>query len=330
MPNDPEYLHFIATIEQSLSNVLHQTKSSSLTEAAKHLCLGKGGKRVRPHLVWSFSRCLQQPLDTPRLVDIAVVAELIHSASLMHDDVVDQGSIRRGRPTVNVQWGNIVAVLAGDLLLTQAFVLLQPYPKHLTIEATATIASMTEAAISEVEARSNLDQTPEEWRRVVEGKTGALFAWCGRAVANLAQDGKAGDAFVQCGLRLGVAFQLADDLLDLIGTRTGKDRFSDLKNRETNFAVLSAAADSPDFRTALLDLWDSDCSPPHVQKLGAKLAQSNTIPQTMRLLDSEIERALSDLNKYQSSVGGLLIKEWAAQLRKRLEPELFSAAADGV
>ena len=93
-------------------------QSDTLLNAGRHLCIGSGGKRVRPTMVRLFGLAAGAP--EVGLLNVAVAAEMVHSASLLHDDVVDAGMYRRGRPTVNALWGNIVAVMGGDLLLTLA------------------------------------------------------------------------------------------------------------------------------------------------------------------------------------------------------------------
>src|SRR5262249_52640390 len=152
----------------------------------------------------------------------AVCAELIHSASLLHDDVVDAGMYRRGRPTVNARWGNIAAVMTGDILLTTAMAKLVAIDQRITQAALATVAGLTRAAVAEVEARGDLALPLEHLRAIAEGKTGALFAWCGIAAAVLAEDLDAQRRFAAFGRRLGVAFQIADDILDLTGLDQGK------------------------------------------------------------------------------------------------------------
>src|SRR5262249_60233019 len=93
-------------------------QSDTLLNAGRHLCIGSGGKRVRPTMVHLFGLAAGAP--ETGLLNVAVAAELVHSASLLHDDVVDAGMYRRGRPTVNALWGNVVAVMGGELLPTLA------------------------------------------------------------------------------------------------------------------------------------------------------------------------------------------------------------------
>src|SRR5215813_2684951 len=183
---------FLGRVEQSLDVALAGPCSDgpldgeTLLGAARHLCVGAGGKRVRPLMVRLFADACGAPGQ--HLVDVAVAAELIHSASLLHDDVVDGGMFRRGRPTVNARWGNIVAVMTGDMLLTTALTKLSAIDARLTQEAIVTVAEMTRAAIAEVEARGDVALSIERLRAIAEGKTGSLFSWCGVSAALLAGD----------------------------------------------------------------------------------------------------------------------------------------------
>src|SRR5512144_1649282 len=113
-----ELADFLSEVEQAMDEALQTSVGDTLMDAARHLCMGGGGKRARPMLVRLFGDAVGAPDE--HLVDVAVAAELIHSASLLHDDVVDAGMFRRGRPTANARWGNVVAVMSGDLLLSGA------------------------------------------------------------------------------------------------------------------------------------------------------------------------------------------------------------------
>ena len=215
-----ELTHFLGNVEEQLATCLvdgdagPDVRGDTLMEAARHLCLGSGAKRVRPMLARLYGDALQ--VDPGPLVDVAVAAELIHSASLLHDDVVDAGMFRRGRPTVNARWGNIVAVMGGDLILTVALGRLARLDWRLAQSAIGVVAEMTRGAITEVEARGELELPLARLRYIQESKTGALFGWCGVAAATLARDEAAARRFDAFGRHLGVAFQIADDIRDLV------------------------------------------------------------------------------------------------------------------
>src|SRR5690349_5575964 len=132
-------------VDEALAKALGRREvaipSSYLLQAAgAHLVLAPGAKRIRPWLVAFLGA--QWDLPAESLVELAVASELIHTASLLHDDVVDSGALRRGRPTVNACWGNKVAVLGGDWTLTSAFRALWRYPQALTVYAVEVVSEM--------------------------------------------------------------------------------------------------------------------------------------------------------------------------------------------
>lgn len=312
---------FAERMEQYLARSVGQIDHALLRSAAEHLCLARtrhpGAKRVRPRLVWAFGHCLEQAPEEESLLKVAVAAELIHSASLLHDDVVDQGQTRRGRPTVNTRWGNGAAVLAGDMLLTQALSELSPEPPSLARTAVETVAAMTEAAMAEVEARGHLELTTAHWRSIAAGKTGALFAWCGSAVAQLGGDELASGHLARCGCGLGRAFQLADDLIDLVGWSSGKDGCADLKNREVSYPLL-AAAEIPALREAIEGLWAAGSPADQLAVVGQQIAASSVTARAIRECEGELDQALDALGPYRSSAGGQQILQWSELLRKRI------------
>ncbi len=321
MKTDSDSSRFAQQMEQYLERTVGRVEHPLLRSAAEHLCAAQarspGAKRVRPRLVWAFGRCMERVPEEEGLLRVAVAAELIHSASLLHDDVVDQGEIRRGRPTVNTRWGNAAAVLAGDMLLTQALSELPASPAGLAQTAVECVASMTEAAMSEVEARGRLDLTTAHWRKIAAGKTGALFAWCGRAAAQVGGDERAADHLARCGSGLGVAFQLADDLIDLMGWSSGKDSCSDLRNQEVSYPLL-AAAEIPELREAIETLWAEGCPTARVAAVGQQIAASDVTAHAIGECERELDQALAALGPYRSSPGGQQIIQWSELLRARI------------
>ena len=206
--NDTE---FIGRVEQALPQAL--MGAGALFESAKYLACAPGAKRARPLISLRVAELC--PIEPQVLVDIAVAVELMHSASLLHDDIIDSGQTRRGKPTLNVLAGNTAAVLTGDLVLSRALALLSAH--HLTERAVTVVEEMTVAAFAEVNARGVATFPIEQWRRMAEGKSGALFGLSGARVALAAGEGKLAEQLDTMGRHLGVAFQIADDLDDLQG-----------------------------------------------------------------------------------------------------------------
>lgn len=310
---------FLVDVERHLSTALvdgdagPQVQGDTLMEAARHLCLGSGGKRARPLLTRLFGASVGVPVDV--LAQVAVAAELIHSASLLHDDVVDAGMFRRGRPTVNARWGNIVAVMSGDLILATALQALSKLDARLAQSALAVIAEMTRAAIAEVEARGDLQLPLERLRYVAEGKTGALFGWCGHAAATCANQPEAARRFEAFGRHLGIAFQIADDIRDLTGMDEGKPQYADLQSRTPSLPLLIAAAKDAGLRRRVKDAWAfSSITPERLKELGGALLASGAVEDSIVRMNAEIEAGLDALGPQSTTQSGAELVSWARKL----------------
>lgn len=290
---DQSDLAFLQRVEARLESALPErgrdaSPSAVLDLAARHLVF-PGGKRGRPQLARHFGTLVGAPEDG--LVDLATSAELIHSASLLHDDVVDEGTLRRGKPTANVLFGNTAAVLAGDLVLATALELLEPHPPKLAALAVRTVSEMTRATIAEVQARGDASLPLPAWREIAVGKTGVLFAFCGAGAALLANAADRAPRFDRAGRHLGVLFQLADDLADLTDQAGGKDRFADLKNRNPSHALLSAFERAPALGRAVRRAWSAGSPDAQtVARLGAEVLAAGGAAATLEAMREEDAR----------------------------------------
>jgi geranylgeranyl pyrophosphate synthase len=254
-----------------------------------------------------------------RLVEVACAAELIHSASLLHDDVVDAGMFRRGRPTVNARWGNIVAVMSGDLLLSGALLRLAEVDPRLNRSALEVIAEMTRAAIAEVEARGNLELPLAQLRRIAEGKTGALFGWCGVAAATVGEETEAARCFDAFGRRLGVAFQIADDVRDLTGTDEGKPQYADLQSKTLSLPVLLAVGRDPRLRARLAEAWGfPTVGAERARELGTAVLCSGALDAAVEAMELELDDAATALGPYARAPGGAQLLGWARTVARGL------------
>lgn len=306
---------FIEAVDRGLDALLSEDGPPRLTEATRHLTLNRGAKRARPRLVHRFGRALD--VVSPALVDVAISAELIHTGSLLHDDVIDHGETRRGEPTANVIFGNNVAVLGGDLLLSLALRQVTPHAPGIAHDASITLALMTKGAMWEIEGRKNPRLGVRAWRHIAVGKTGALFRFCGRATGHLLGDDKAAAGLGDCGERLGVAFQIADDLADLEGG-TGKDPCADLREGNPSLVTLLAAESNPAFADALTDAYAQQLplADGVVGEMAQALRGTGAIEAAKGLLTEEIEGALAALGPWQDRPGGRDIVAFAEGLRE--------------
>ncbi|OLC30484.1 MAG: hypothetical protein AUH81_20020 [Candidatus Rokubacteria bacterium 13_1_40CM_4_69_5] len=192
---------------------------------------GAGGKRLRPMLLLLAARLAGY--RGPRSVRLACVVELLHTATLIHDDVVDQAPLRRGRPSANAQWGDDASVLVGDHLYSKSFAMLVRDNDRGVMEtlARATV-SMTEAEVFQLERKRSGVTTEADYLRIITQKTASFISACCRIGALLGGIPAAQvEALTRYGLDVGVAFQISDDSLDFIADqdRLGKAIGSDLR-----------------------------------------------------------------------------------------------------
>ncbi|MFT4979541.1 MAG: heptaprenyl diphosphate synthase [Myxococcota bacterium] len=311
---------FLAEVDHRISAALSWDREATWSDlptmaaAARHLCLAPGAKRARPRMVHLFG--LAVGADPDGLADVSVAAELIHGASLMHDDVIDEGTMRRGRPTVNARWDSLTAVLAGDMLLSEAIYGLRRWQRPITEEALRLVADMSRAAMLEAHVRGKTDILPSQWRYIALGKTGAMFNWCGRAAAHLAGDNEALQRFTEFGDRFGVAFQMADDLKDLLGGDIGKDRYADIRNANPSYPLSIAMQGSPAVRAAFARAWAADgpLHPEQIETLGQLVIDTGALAQTHRDLGEEIAAAVDALGAYRERPGCAEMAAWAMMM----------------
>ncbi len=214
-----------------------------IPEVTAHL-VEAGGKRLRPMLVLAAARLLGYA--GPHHVHLAATVEFIHTATLLHDDVVDESARRRGRPTANLLWDNKSSVLVGDYLFARAFQLMVE-PANLRVldilaNASATIA---EGEVLQLTAAQDLGTTEEIYLQVVRGKTAALFSAATEAGAEIAGGTPAQvQALFDYGDALGIAFQIVDDLLDYGGSAAaiGKNTGDDFRERKLTLPLIKAVA----------------------------------------------------------------------------------------
>lgn len=225
--------------------------------SARHL-LRLGGKLLRPLCV-AFAAKIGRGFGT-EACHIAVAVELIHNATLLHDDVIDLGEHRRGAPAARAIYGNAASVLAGDWLLVQAIRRIRRCREPALLDgALETIEKMVAAEALELENRGRLNLEPADYFRVIDGKTAALFRWAmhaGATAGGLAPDQRAD--LERYGDHLGLAFQLVDDLLDLTGDPavTGKATLSDLREGKITYPLLLALERDPSLRDEVGRLLD--------------------------------------------------------------------------
>lgn len=201
-------------VEKAMYEVVN-SEVTVLRDASRHI-LEAGGKRIRPRvLALAYMAC--GGLDFDRIAAPAAAVELMHTASVVHDDINDHGVLRRGRPSVNAIWGRTFALLTGDFLFTAVYQLLAPYKDLNIILARAATALVEGETLQAVAVKEN-NFTREVYARIIGLKTAALFqaaAEMGALVANAPAEHIS--ALAQYAYNLGLAFQIQDDVLDVLG-----------------------------------------------------------------------------------------------------------------
>ncbi len=232
----------MAAVNDMIRARMASENAPRIPEVTAHL-VEAGGKRLRPMLTLAAARMCGY--DGPYHVHLASTVEFIHTATLLHDDVVDESKQRRGRPTANLLWDNTSSVLVGDYLFARSFQLMVETGSMRVLDILANAAAtIAEGEVLQLTAAANLETTEEIYLKVVRGKTAALFSAAmevGGVIAG--QDDALVQALFDYGDALGIAFQIVDDLLDYGGTdATGKDIGDDFRERKLTLPVIRAVA----------------------------------------------------------------------------------------
>src|SRR3954449_12036941 len=258
-----------------------------IPEVANHL-ISSGGKRLRPILTLAMARLAGY--DGAGHVKLAAAVEFMHTATLLHDDVVDESEMRRGKLAARMLWGNEASVLVGDFLLGQAFKMMVEVGSLHALDVLSTAAAViAEGEVMQLSAAKNTATTEDEYLAVVRGKTAALFAAACEVGPVLTQRPKAEAAACRSfGMNLGIAFQLVDDALDYGGTsaKLGKNVGDDFREGKITLpVVLSYRRGSDQERT----FWKRAMEQGEVED--RDLDEAVSIMRRHRALDDTIERA---------------------------------------
>jgi len=284
-------------VEQLHSNV-------PLVENIGHYIVDAGGKRLRPLLVLLCAGAVG-PIDREHTT-LAAVIEFIHTATLLHDDVVDISSLRRGRATANAKWGNAPSVLVGDFLYSRAFQLLVALGNmplmQLLADTTNTIA---EGEVLQLTKAGDPTTTEEAYFKVIENKTAVLFAAATKGAALLStQPTNIADALYRYGLNLGIAFQLADDVLDYLGDpqKMGKNIGDDLSEGKPTLPLITTIQRGSDEEKALVQAAITDRNAAAIDAIIRAVQRCGALEYTMeqaRHYANEAEQALQELPSSQ-------------------------------
>ena len=230
------------------------TSRVALIDQISGYIVGAGGKRIRPRLVLLFSEALG--FEGPERYELAAIVEFIHTATLLHDDVVDESSLRRGRATANAAFGNAASVLVGDFLYSRAFQMMVSINRMRVLEVLADATNViAEGEVLQLMNMHDPDLAVDDYLRVIRFKTAKLFEASARLGAVLAgAEGALEESCADFGRSLGTAFQLVDDLLDYEGNsdELGKNVGDDLREGKPTLPLLVAMERASEAERALI------------------------------------------------------------------------------
>jgi octaprenyl-diphosphate synthase len=267
--------------------------------------LGGGGKRLRPALLLlSAGACSYRG---PSAIRLGAVVELIHSATLIHDDVIDGADTRRGRPSANSRWGNHMSVLAGDWLYMQSFemALRERNFKILDILIELT-QNMVEGELIQLTKLGRIDLTEQDALALATRKTACLFSGCARLGAVLGRQGDGVEqALAEYGRNAGLAFQLVDDLLDFTASpqKLGKPVLSDLKEGKVTLPLIYALenGESAGRRMVATVLEEKGFQSVRPEQITALVHNSGALDRARQLACDFASRAKACLNGWVNS-----------------------------
>jgi octaprenyl-diphosphate synthase len=307
----------LAAVEEALRLV--ERRPTPLHESAHHL-LALGGKRLRPLCVALAARMGDGFGPTARAVAVAV--ELVHNATLLHDDVVDLGDLRRGSPAARVIYGNAASIFAGDWLLVDALARVHGAGEpELLGRVLDVLKEMLAGESLQLKNRGVLRASMDDYFRVVEGKTASLFGFAlyggGRAGRLAESDCAALEIF---GRKLGVAFQVIDDVLDVAGDATtiGKATFADLREGKATYPLLVATEGDPGLIDALENALASGGIESALEaRVGEALRRTGAVDETRKLAKKLSDEAVLAIDVLPETPAKLALLDVAHAMLQR-------------
>jgi geranylgeranyl pyrophosphate synthase len=240
----------LAAVETKLSRLL-DSKEPIIAEIC-HYLVDAGGKRLRPTFIMLVYRaCGGADARADEPIDAAIALELIHSATLLHDDIIDRGLLRRGKPSAFARYGFGPSLIAGDYLFCRAFEVCGRFDEHLVRTAANACVQLTEGEVMESRFRHSSAATLKDYIAVSDRKTASLFYAGGVVASDLARAPKRTiEAMGKLGTAMGLAFQMVDDLLDILGPeeKIGKPVGSDLRAGIPSLPVVLGVERSAELR----------------------------------------------------------------------------------
>lgn len=310
----------LGLVEESLEAAA-QSEVALVEEVAK-TTLRAGGKRIRPALTLVSALACNPHADINRIAKLGACLEMVHMATLIHDDVIDGSATRRGRPTAKALVGVEAAVLSGDVLLAKAMnILAQDGDIEVIRMVSEAVVALAEGETLEIQVRGRFDLGEEELDHVVELKTAALLRACCRVGAFTAWAPQPHfDALTEFGASIGRAFQFVDDILDYVGdpSRTGKVVGQDFREGQATMPLILYRQNAgPEEVSWAHGLFGQDPSDDEIAKLVDQMVSIGCIEGARRHADRELDTAIAALDRLPESPCRDLLRTLALALARR-------------
>lgn len=299
----------LAATDQLIIDECLQSEIKLIRQLGSHL-IQSGGKRLRPVLVLLSAHAYSY--QGRAHIDLAAIIELIHTVTLLHDDVVDNSELRRGQSTANALWGNAASVLVGDFLYSRAF---QRMVGINNMEVLKTLANATnvisEGEILQLLNCKNPDTTEAEYMTVIRAKTGALFSTATQMGPLLTHQPAA--AMMQYGMHLGMAFQLVDDVLDYStsSNELGKNQGDDLAEGKPTLPLIYAAQHGTAKQRHCIREAILNASRSNLDLILATIESTGAIAYTYQLAQQHVTQAINYLSEVPDSPYRQALKDLA-------------------
>ena len=291
------FLHGLAAELRQLNTVISSRLDSRVPlveEIGEHL-IAAGGKRLRPLLAIITASCND---DRPTATfELAAVIEFLHTATLLHDDVIDVSSLRRGQPTANETWGNASSVLVGDFLYSRAFqMLVEIGIMPIMAELAETTNLIAEGEVLQLTKAGDASTTEQDYLLVIHYKTARLFeaaAKCGAIAANTPTDQQ--NAFAEYGYNLGMAFQLMDDVLDYSGDASvmGKNVGDDLSEGKPTLPLIHALLNADNNEAAVIRHAIENKTNRNIKQVTETVLATGSLDYTIKKAEAYSQKAIN-------------------------------------
>ncbi len=297
-PIKKELLEFDTKVRDNI-----HSDSALIYQIANHILKGKG-KKLRPSLVYlSAGACGKR---STKLAQAALAIELIHTATLLHDDVVDGSPTRRGQATVNSRWNNLVSVLMGDYFLAKAFkIMMETESQPLLSAISGATERVSMGELLQVQECFNYQLDEQSYLNIIREKTASLFSVaCESGAILCSAEDNSRRKFKTYGENFGIAFQIRDDLLDLVGKKkkTGKEPGNDLKEGKITLPLIYALRNAPsDKRKEVISLLDDDFNQDGFEKVLLFINDEKGVEYAYSKAKEYGDKALSNLSVLDGS-----------------------------